>query len=180
MVLPTEAYTPWLTRVGGYIIDILPAAIVAGIGEAIAYGTADTRCVGGGDEYSYGGYCASQFSTLGVVVMFLVYLAVLGYAIWNWGYRQGTTGQSIGKTVMKFQVVSETTWQPIGFGMSVVRQLAHVVDSIICYIGYLFPLWDSKRQTLADKIMSTVCVPLNPQPLPPGPPPPQQGSQPSQ
>ncbi|HEX7826369.1 MAG TPA: RDD family protein, partial [Mycobacterium sp.] len=23
----------------------------------------------------------------------------------------------------------------------------------------LFPLWDAKRQTLADKIMSTVCVP---------------------
>jgi hypothetical protein len=43
------------------------------------------------------------------------------------------------------------------------------VDTIICYIGWLFPLWDAKRQTIADKIMSTVCVPLNPQPLPPGP-----------
>ncbi|MDQ1423726.1 MAG: hypothetical protein QOD72_1224, partial [Acidimicrobiaceae bacterium] len=33
---------------------------------------------------------------------------------------------------------------------------AHVADSIICGIGYLFPLWDVKRQTLADKIMKTV------------------------
>jgi hypothetical protein len=32
------------------------------------------------------------------------------------------------------------------------------VDSIICYVGYLFPLWDQQRQTLADKIMSTVVV----------------------
>ena len=40
------------------------------------------------------------------------------------------------------------------------RQLAHIVDAIICYIGFLFPLWDDKRQTLADKIMTTVCVPL--------------------
>jgi RDD family len=71
--------------------------------------------------------------------------------------------------VMKFKVVSEKTWQPIGFGMSIVRQIAHFVDGAICYIGYLFPLWDAKRQTLADKIMSTVCVALNPQPLPPGP-----------
>ena len=31
-------------------------------------------------------------------------------------------------------------------------------DSIICYIGWLFPLWDSKRQTLADKIMKTVVI----------------------
>jgi RDD family len=42
----------------------------------------------------------------------------------------------------------------------VVRQIAHIVDTLICYIGYLFPLWDSKRQTVADKIMTTVCVPI--------------------
>ena len=90
----------------------------------------------------------------------LASLLILGYVIWNNGYRQGTTGSSIGKSVMKFKVVSETTGQPIGFGMSVVRQLAHFVDAIICYVGFLFPLWDSKRQTLADKIMTTVCLPL--------------------
>ena len=87
-------------------------------------------------------------------------LAILAYVIWNWGYRQGTTGSSIGKSVLKFKVVSEATGQPIGFGMSVVRQLAHFVDAIICYIGYLFPLWDAKRQTIADKIMSTVGLPI--------------------
>jgi uncharacterized RDD family membrane protein YckC len=32
------------------------------------------------------------------------------------------------------------------------------VDGIICYIGWLFPLWDAKKQTLADKIMGTVVV----------------------
>ncbi len=36
---------------------------------------------------------------------------------------------------------------------------AHFVDFITCFIGYLFPLWDDKRQTLADKIMRTVVVP---------------------
>jgi hypothetical protein len=30
----------------------------------------------------------------------------------------------------------------------------------------LFPVWDKKRKTLADMLMGTVCVPLNPQPLP--------------
>ena len=43
---------------------------------------------------------------------------------------------------MKFKVVSEQTGQPIGFGLSVVRQLAHIVDAVICYVGFLFPLWD--------------------------------------
>ncbi len=100
------------------------------------------------------------YSTLGKLSIAVAWLAVLAYVVWNYGYRQGTTGSSIGKSIMKFKVVSEKTGQPIGFGMSIVRQIAHIVDGIICYIGYLFPLWDQKRQTLADKIMTTVCLPL--------------------
>lgn len=161
-VLPKESYTPWFTRVVAWIIDYIPAAAITGIGYGIAFGTGETVCVD--SEYGYGGSCTSSFSALGSGIIVLTSLLSLAYVIWNYGYRQGKTGQSIGKSVMKFKVVSEKTWQPIGFGMSVVRQIAHFVDSVICYIGYLFPLWDSKRQTLADKIMSTVCVPAEPSP----------------
>ncbi|MBN9633689.1 MAG: RDD family protein, partial [Actinobacteria bacterium] len=79
--------------------------------------------------------------------------------VWNHGYLQGTTGSSLGKRLFHFQVIDEKTSEPIGFGRSVVRQLAHLVDAVPVFAGYLFPLWDAKRQTLADKIMSTVCVP---------------------
>jgi hypothetical protein len=82
------------------------------------------------------------------------------FVISNYRYRQPTTGSSIGKSVPSFKVVSERTGQPIGFGMSIGRQIAHIVDGIIRYIGHLLPLWDPKRRTLADKIMSTVCVPI--------------------
>ena len=88
------------------------------------------------------------------------------YFFWNFCYRQGKTGQSVGKSVLKFMVINEKTWQPIGFWRSFLRQVAHYVDQAICYIGYLLPLWDDKRQTIADKIMSTVCVPVG-TPLPP-------------
>ena len=170
--LPKEAYTPWFTRVLGYVIDVLPAAVLIGIGSGIAFGTADNQCTSSGGESDYGVYCTSNMTAFGMIVYILAYALVFAYWIWNWGYRQGITGQSIGKSVMKFKVISERTGQPIGFGLSIVRQLAHIVDGAICYIGFLFPLWDAKRQTLADKIMSTICVPaeqvaLNPQPLPP-------------
>jgi uncharacterized RDD family membrane protein YckC len=170
--LPKEAYTPWFTRVLGYVIDVLPAAVVIGIGSGIAFGTADNQCTSNGGESDYGVYCTSNMTAFGMIVYILAYALVFAYWIWNWGYRQGITGQSIGKSVMKFKVISEKTGQPIGFGLSIVRQLAHIIDGAICYIGFLFPLWDAKRQTLADKIMSTICVPaeqvaLNPQPLPP-------------
>ncbi len=38
------------------------------------------------------------------------------------------------------------------------RDLAHVLDSLPFYIGWLWPLWDTKRQTFADKVVKTVVV----------------------
>nr|WP_309233099.1 RDD family protein [Mycolicibacterium sp. CBMA 295] len=109
-----------------------------------------------------------------VPAVFALIAVTFAYSVWNFGYRQGTTGQSIGKKAMKFKVISEKTGQPIGFGMSVLRQMAHFLDGI-AYIGYLMPLWDNKRQTIADKIMTTVCVPAPVPPTVPGPPPAPQG-----
>jgi uncharacterized RDD family membrane protein YckC len=158
--LPRESYTPWFTRVLAWIIDFIPVAILEAIGYGVLLGSRETACITDTSEYDLGEFCSTGASTLGQVSFIVTWLLSIAYLIWNYGYRQGTTGSSIGKSIMKFKVVSEKTWQPIGFGMSIVRQLAHVVDSIICNIGYLFPLWDRKRQTLADKIMTTVCVPV--------------------
>jgi uncharacterized RDD family membrane protein YckC len=158
--LPKESYTPWLTRVLAWVVDFIPVLIVQGIAWGVLVGTQETVCITDSSEYDLGEFCASGASTLGQMAVILATIVIIGYAVWNFGYRQGTTGSSIGKSIMKFKVVSEKTWQPIGFGLSIVRQLAHIIDGAICYIGYLFPLWDAKRQTIADKIMTTVCVPL--------------------
>ncbi len=158
--LPQTAYTSWGTRAVAWIIDYIPYFIVVGIGYGIEAATQETACVTDSSDSNLGEFCATGASTLGNVAVGVAVLIGLAYLLWNYGYRQGTTGSSIGKSIMKFKVVSEKTGQPIGFGLSIVRQLAHIVDAIICYIGYLFPLWDAKRQTLADKIMTTVCLPL--------------------
>ncbi|MGV0626760.1 RDD family protein [Mycolicibacter minnesotensis] len=154
--LPQQSYTSWLTRVGAYVIDFLPVMVLYGIPWMIAAAQADKDCV----STAAGTECVITPSAAGSVLVMLGWLAAVAFGVWNYGYRQGTTGSSIGKSALKFKVVSEATGQPIGFGMSIVRQLAHIVDSLILCIGYLFPLWDGKRQTLADKIMSTVCLPL--------------------
>lgn len=85
-------------------------------------------------------------------------LYILAVAIYNRWYKGGTTGQTIGRGVAGVKLVRERDGQVLGAGMAFVRDLAHIVDSVICYVGWLFPLWDSKRQTIADKIMSTVVV----------------------
>ena len=155
--LPKQAYTSWLARVGAALIDGIPPLLLLALGYGIASATAEKICVS--SPYGYGGECAVAFTGLGVLAILVAWLATFAYWIWNYGYRQGTIGSSIGKSVLKFKVVAEATGQPIGFGLSIVRQLAHFIDGIILDIGYLFPLWDAKRQTLADKVMSTVCLP---------------------
>jgi uncharacterized RDD family membrane protein YckC len=167
-VLPTGAYTPWFTRVLASLIDWIPILLVF-ILPMIGLLVTDAECF----DATYGsgrGDCGSSSSLWWIAVQGVGFLALLPYFLWNFCYRQGKSGQSIGKSVLKFKVVSEKTWQPIGFWLSLVRQIAHYIDQLICYVGYLFPLWDDKRQTIADKLMNTVCVPLNPQPLPPQPP----------
>ena len=162
--LPKEAYTPWGTRVLAYIIDYIPYAIIMGIGWLLLIGTRETACITDTSEYQLGEFCATGASTIGQLSIFLAALIGLAYVVWNMGYRQGTTGSSIGKSVMKFKIVSEKTGQPIGFGMSVVRELIYLVFAGLCgiiwLIAVLFPLWDDRRQTLVDKIISTVAVPL--------------------
>ncbi|MGV0849788.1 RDD family protein [Mycolicibacterium phlei] len=158
---PADAYTPWFTRVLAWLIDYIPVLLVLGIGWAILLGTRETVCLTEVSEYDLGEICATGASTLGqIAALFVAPLIVLVYTVWNYGHRQGNTGSSIGKSILHFRVVSEKTGQPIGFGMSIVRQLAHCIDALICYIGFLFPLWDNKRQTIADKLVGTVCRPL--------------------
>ena len=125
--LPKEAYTPWLTRVLAYLIDYIPVAIIQGIGYLLLIGTRETACITDTSEYDLGEFCATGASTIGQLSIGLTSLVALAYVIWNLGYRQGTTGSSIGKGIMKFKVVSEKTGQPIGFGMSLVREIIYLV-----------------------------------------------------
>ena len=143
-----------------YLIDHLPLALILGVGWLVLQNSVDSACLTDITPYTVDQICSIGYSTLGVTVMWGAVLVGLAYFVWNYGYRQGTTGSSIGKSLLRLTVVSENTGKPIGFGASVLRQIAHLIDAGILYIGYLFPLWDAKRQTLADKIMATVCLPI--------------------
>jgi uncharacterized RDD family membrane protein YckC len=159
--LPTDSYTSWPTRALAGLIDYGPLILWCGIGQVLGWFlTPSVTCTTSVTQYDVNYVCSQPDSVLPMLVQLVFGLVALAYTIWNFGYRQGNTGSSVGKSMQKFKVVSEVTGQPLGFGMSFVRQLAHIVDAAICYIGFLFPLWDAKRQTLADKIMTTVCLPL--------------------
>lgn len=104
-----------------------------------------------------GAILGSASSALGVLVFVVGYLGAFGFFIWQL-VVQGQTGQTIGKGVMNIELVKEADGAYLGAGLSVGRYFVHFIDSFACYIGYLWPLWDAKRQTFADKILGTVVI----------------------
>ena len=129
----------WGQRVGAYLLNavflivfFIVVTILAGILGAVADG----------------------LGTLVAIVGNLAGVALALYFYW----RDGETGASPGKRVLGLRTVKTETGQPIGGGMGIVRAIAHIVDQIPCYLGFLWPLWDDKKQTWGDKVASSVVV----------------------
>jgi uncharacterized RDD family membrane protein YckC len=137
-----RALANWPQRVGAYLIDYLIAAIPAFLAVLLFSGTNQ------GESTSAGAG----------LVAFLLYLTSLGIWLYNRVIQMGRTGQSWGKQVLNLRLVRMADGQPMGGGMCFVRDLAHILDALPCYLGYLWPLWDARRQTFADKIMNTVVL----------------------
>ena len=98
-----------------------------------------------------------SFSLTGIP--FAVYLVfTIGWFVYNWIIRQGSTGQTMGKKSLGIAVLGADTRQPVGGGLTFVRQLAHILDAMPCFIGYLWPIWDDQKRTFADMVMSTRVV----------------------
>ena len=77
--------------------------------------------------------------------------------MWVWfSVQVGTTGSSPGMRVVGLKCVSKSTGQNIGTGTAILRWLLHIVDSVLCFLGWFWPIWDSKRQTFSDKIVGSL------------------------
>jgi len=97
------------------------------------------------------GTAALSFSIIG-------YTGVAAVNFYNKCVRMGRTGQTWGKQAMGFGLIRERTGRPMGLWWAVIRELAHAFDYLLLGIGFLLPLWSPKKQTIADRMMSTVAV----------------------
>lgn len=151
-------FAHWGKRVGAAVIDGLLGMLAQSlyiVGSIMAASSAElTTDPVTGEVTNTGGGA----SGLALALMGLGIIMGLAFFIWNSCIKQGRTGYSIGKGVMGIKLVKAETGQPIGAGMSFVRQLAHILDALPCYLGFLWPLWDSKRQTFADKVIGTYVI----------------------
>jgi uncharacterized RDD family membrane protein YckC len=135
----------WFQRVGGYLIDYLltvPGVVLVFIGMPSTTST------------NINGNVSSSSSEGNTMLLLLGLLLMIGVGAANRWYLGGK-GASLGKKALGLRLIGEQSGQPIGMVRAFLRDLVHILDSFM-YIGYLFPLWDAKKQTFSDKILGTL------------------------
>ena len=100
----------------------------------------------------------SVSDTLGGILFAVTALVYFGFVIWNSIFRQGKTGQTLGKSSRNIKLVSDATGQPVGALMAFVRMIvAWALSTFTFGIGglldLLWPLWDAEKKRLTDKIL---------------------------
>ncbi len=130
---PRDALAPWHLRAGAFAVDVLPAAAT-------------------------------------VVTLVLVAITVRQHPIWWWACLGAggavilltlanrlllptITGWSLGRGLLGIAVV-RGDGTAVGPWKLLLRDLAHLVDTA-SVVGWLWPLWDSRRRTFADMLLGT-------------------------
>jgi uncharacterized RDD family membrane protein YckC len=148
----------WGRRVLAYLFDAFLSFVVGSpfvVGYVQLVRSLETTTNAYGEPVLASGTDVPSSAVTLMAVGALLYVA---FYLYNWCFRQGRTGYTFGKTVVGIKLVGERTKEPIGGVLSFVRQLAHIVDGLVCNLGYLWPIWDVKKQTFADKIMGTLVI----------------------
>lgn len=103
---------------------------------------------------------------IGVILLIAAIIWVPAGAIWNHIIRQGTSGQTFGKSRMGIKLIRVDTELPIGVGLAIVRVLADwffsaITGGIFLIVDLLFPAFDKRRQRIIDKMLNTVVIDIS-------------------
>jgi uncharacterized RDD family membrane protein YckC len=152
---PSMQYAGWWRRVGAAILDgligwlfALPGFVVFLTGPKKRSICTDFTGIQRTCDVATGGTIAlGLLLYLGALVAYLViYCRMLG------------RGATWGRKAAGYRIVDERTGQPIGTGRAVGRYFATVLSALPCYLGFLWPLWDSENRTFHDMIVRTRAV----------------------
>jgi len=101
------------------------------------------------DAAEAGDAAAEQLVNRFYTINFIAQL--LYYWVWN------SVGWSPGKRALRLRIVTESGGPP-GFARGFARTVGSVISALPVLLGYLWMLWDSKRQTWHDKMAGTFVV----------------------
>lgn len=91
---------------------------------------------------------------------FISPLLSLSLSVGYYVYFIGKTGQTPGKMAMKIKVVKAVDNSVPGYTTAFLREVVgKSISALVFTLGYLWVLWDSKKQGWHDKIAGTIVVP---------------------
>jgi Mce-associated membrane protein len=144
--VPTQdALAPWRLRVGAFAVDVLPAVAVAATMALVAL-TVRQHAV-------WWWVCVS----VGAVAILLMLVNRL--------LLPTITGWSLGRALFGIEVLRRDGAACGPWGL-LLRDLAHLLDTA-SMVGWLWPLWDSRRRTFADMLLRTEVRRVEPDEPPP-------------
>jgi uncharacterized RDD family membrane protein YckC len=150
----SRPYAGFGARLGALIIDGLIGALfsIPGLLALFAGPKHLAECTVNGEN----GICnvPDNSTILAAVALFVA----LGLAYGIIYCRRAGHGQSWGQQACNVRVVDAQTGQPIGAWRTFGRQAARILSGAVCYLGYLWMLWDGRKQTWHDKLVGSIVV----------------------
>ena len=135
---PSSNYASFGKRFLALFIDVILVGVCVGVLSAV-FGFSGTY---GDVDYSRGLY--SPFGLLGWA--YYVFMVV-------------KYGATVGKMAMHIRVQDEVTGQNLTVGMAILREIiGKFLSGIVLGLGYLWMLWDPKKQTWHDKLGKSIVV----------------------
>ena len=130
-------FLAWI--VDGFIVGIVVTIFYAiGFGVLAAGASADSSAGAG----------------IGLIVMLIGVIVGVAYLPFFWA----RSGQTIGMKMLRLRLVRAMDGGPLSGGQAVLRLIGYWISAAVFYLGFIWILFDSKRQGWHDKIASTVMI----------------------
>lgn len=127
---PTHSYAGFWRRFLAYSVDSIIVSIISfSIGASFSLG-------------SRGGF-----------IWFPGVLITAAYFIFFWMKE----GQTLGNRLMAIKVIREDG-KPMDVSTGIIRYIGYILSSLVFYLGFLWVIWDKKKQGWHDKIAGTLVV----------------------
>ncbi|MGI3128903.1 RDD family protein [Halopseudomonas pachastrellae] len=128
----------WL-RFGATLIDSVIFAVVLMVPLALIYGE---------------NYWIDETMVHGVWDVLLSYVVPFIATLWFWRRFLGTPG----KMVLRLRVVDARTGEPLPVGQCVLRYIGYFVSALPLCLGFIWVVFDARKQAWHDKIAGSVVI----------------------
>ncbi|HEV3313254.1 MAG TPA: RDD family protein [Chloroflexota bacterium] len=153
----------WWQRVGAFVIDVLvllyPSALLFAftfVPELLV--SSFTNCRGTGNNF----HCPTPTGDVGWFVALDAVIVLLTWTAYFAVFNGLVDGRSPGSAATGIAVRDASTGATIGFGRGAARWLfrlaLYALGIVPGLVNDLWPLWDVRRQTLADKVCGSLVI----------------------